>query len=215
MIGYPIEGVVGNAHVTLLANGGGEKGTGRDPTAERGSPGAKGATGREIWRWGSVISAVCGPIGGGEMDSHGCNVLGDTQITPWVEGGTISQLECRGGGLDCAGRTVRRADRSIRSRGRAISGEGQNSHERYVCRVESGNGKPNGGPENGPKKINTFHLWGGKDLGGLSLSRGTGREVPEMGHPIWKLSFLTHRAMSSRYPVSQMNTPPKSVSVLW
>lgn len=55
---------------------------------------------------------------------------------------------------------------------------------------------------------------GGKDPGGPPASRGKDPEFPEMGHPVWKLSFPTHPVTSSRYPVSRVNTPPKALSVL-
>ena len=68
------------------------------------------------------------------------------------------------------GNGLARPDQYGQSSDRAISGEGRNSHERYAFLVGNGNGRANGGPENGHIKINISYIWRGEPPGGLPPS---------------------------------------------
>ena len=54
-------------------------------------------------------------------------------------------------------------------------------------------------------------IYGGEGPRRAAGEWGKDPEVPEVGHPVWKLGFPTHLVTSSRYPVSWVNTPPKTI----
>ena len=63
---------------------------------KKGSKSARRVARRTISSPGSVVSAMREPMEGEEEGSHGCNVSGRPQISPWEDGRAISQLEYQG-----------------------------------------------------------------------------------------------------------------------
>jgi hypothetical protein len=156
---------------------------------------------RTGWRFrsfGIVDSAVCGPIGGGEVDSHGCVASTNLPVPPRVGRRAISQLECRGT-VQIAPVERFGARRSVWiSSGRAISNEGRNSHDCYAFLIGKGNRKPGGGPEKDSIKDNTFYLWGGNPT---RAAASQGSEPDQYGNPVFPLT-------SGQPPVGWMKMPP-------